>query len=151
MSCEDHRSPSSALSLLTSLATSTSTSVLALTISPLLAQTPLHFLWRQNVCGLLWEAFHHAVSCKKQTKKNLCLARLTRSWPSHSICHLLLSILVVWVCLVQGTLLRSPGRGPPFSCSLQWFLLPRPLPGRSCHYGRARQVTSSLHVTTWIK
>ena len=66
MSCEDHRSPSSALSLLTSFATSTS--VLVLTISPLLAQTPLHFLWRQNVCGLLWEAFHHAVAAKNKEK-----------------------------------------------------------------------------------
>lgn len=66
MSCEVHRSPSSALSPLTSLATSAS--VLVLTISPLLAQTPLHFLWRQNVCGLLWEAFHHTVSCKRQTQ-----------------------------------------------------------------------------------
>ena len=30
-------------------------------------------------------------------------------------------------------------------------LLPRPLPRRPCHSGRAQQVTSSLHVTTWIK
>ena len=88
MSCEDHRSPSSALSLLTSFATSTS--VLVLTISPLLAQTPLHFLWRQNVCGLLWEAFHHAVSCKKQRKTSAspgspALGPLTASVTSCSV------------------------------------------------------------------
>ena len=147
-SCEDHRSPSSALDPLTSLATSAS--VLVLTISPLLAQTPLHFLWRQNICGLLWEAFHQTVnvSCKKQ-KPLPCAAHLL----------LALSQRLSPSAQHQGLGVPCPGVSAPLSrkgAPLLLFpsevsLLPRPLPRRPCHSERAQQVTSSLHVTTWIK
>ena len=125
LSYYDQRSPSSDLSPLTSLATSAS--VLIFTISPLLAQIPPHFMWRQNVCGLLWEAFHHKASKNCSLQKTLplhcspALGPLTAFVTSYSVTNA--SGLGV-PC--PGDFHSAPQEGrPSLSFSLQWFL--------SCH------------------
>ena len=147
MSCEVHRSPSSALSPLTSLATSAS--VLVLTISPLLAQTPLHFLWRQNVASS-GKLSITLLAAKDKHKPLPCTAHLLLALSQHLSPPAQHPGGLGVPCPGDSTLLSRKG-APLLLFPSEASLLPRPLPRRPCHSGRAQQVTSSLHVTTWIK
>ena len=117
MSCEVHRSPSSALSPLTSL--TTWASCVSTHYFPTAGPDPTPFLVEAKY---LWPPLG--------------------SFPSH--------------CELQQTNTRGlhsalQEGGPPPPLPFLGFSPVCPLWRRSCHSGRAQRVTSSLHVTTWIK
>lgn len=105
LSCCAHRCPDSDFSRLASL--DTLACVFTLTVCPLLVQIPPSFTRRHNVCTPSGKPSIRLLAA------DLCLALLTGSWPSHSTCHLLLCILVVWVSLTLGASTPLPRKEDP--------------------------------------